>query len=39
MCNFSTFFVWLLFECGFYLRAAYMQNSESINPKKAVWHM
>ena len=37
--QFFNFLVWLLFEGGFYLRAAYMQSPESAKPVKAVWHM
>ena len=33
------FLVWLLFKCGFYLRAAYMQSTESATNVKVVWHM
>ena len=32
------FLVRLLFKCGLYLRAAYMQCSESAKPVKAAWH-
>ena len=31
--------VWLLFKCGFCLRAAYMQSRESAKPVKAAWHV
>ena len=37
--QFFNFLVWLLFKCGLYLRAAYMQSLESAKPVKAVWHM
>ena len=33
------FLVRLLFKCGFYLRAAYMQSPKSAKPVKAVSHM
>ena len=37
--QFFNFLVRLLFKCGFYLRAAYMQSPESAKPEKAAWHM
>ena len=37
--QFFNFLVRLLFKCGFYLRAAYVQNPELAKPVKAVWHM
>ena len=37
--QFFNFLVRLLFKCGFYLRAAYMQSPESAKPVKAAWHM
>ena len=37
--QFFNFLVRLLFKCGFYLRAAYMQSPESAKPVNAVWHM
>ena len=36
--QFFNFLVRLLFKCGFYLRVAYMQFSESAKPIKAFWH-
>ena len=37
--QFFNFLVRLLFKCGFYLVAAYMQSAESAKPVKAVWDM
>ena len=39
LCAIFNFLVRLLFKCGFYLRVAYMQCSESAKPVKAAWHM
>ena len=36
--QFFNFLLWLLFKCGFYSRAAYMQFSYFVKPVKAVWH-
>ena len=37
--QFFNFLVRLLFKCGFYLRAAYMQSPGSAKPVKAVGHV
>ena len=37
--QFFNFLVRLLFKCGCFLKAAYMQNPESAKPVKAVWQM